>query len=91
MTEPERDPPVSERWRMPLRVVAVFLAYVIYRIPGDDRLPAGLTLGIGALLVAFVAIDSATLPRPMTPRAAEVAMILLGLALIALGLVLAVR
>lgn len=91
MTDQAREGRLQERWRMPLRVAAVVIAYVIYRLPGDDRLMAGVALGAGFLLVSFVVVDHLTLGAASRSRAAVVVRVLLGIALIALGSVLAVR
>lgn len=74
---------------MPLRVAMVLAAYGMYRVPGDDDLPAGLALGVGTLLVGFVVVDRATLGRSSTPRVPEVVQIVAGLVLIALGVFVA--
>lgn len=74
---------------MPLRVAIVVVAYAVYRVPGDDDLAAGLALGLGTLLVGFVAADRATQGHPADSRVPEIVRIAAGLALIAVGVILA--
>lgn len=82
---------LPERWRMPLRVVAVFVAYLFYRLPGDDRLGAGLLIGGGTLMLAFVLIDRWTLPRRERSGLLQVGTTILSLGLVGVGLMLALR
>lgn len=82
---------LPESWRMPLRVAAVFLAYVLYRVPGDDRLGAGVLLGVGSFMLASVVIDRLTLPRVDRSGLLQVGTTVLGLGFVAVGLMLAVR
>lgn len=76
---------------MRLRIAAVFVAYVIYRLPGNERLPAGVALGVGTFLVAGVAIDRLTRGRAGNDRIPEVVSLGLGTGLIVLGIALALR
>jgi hypothetical protein len=75
-----------ERYRGPGRLVAVAIAYVVYRLPGDDRLTAGLLLGFGTLARLWTAVDALTLSETERPRYAGVAGLTAGAGLVVAGL-----
>lgn len=74
-----------------MRVLAVALAYLVYRLPGDDGLPAGISLGLGTLLILFIVVDQVTLRRRERFEMMQVATLIAGVGAIILGLVLVLR
>ena len=77
---------LSERYRRPARLVAIVIAYVVYRLPGDDRLTAGLLLGFGTLALLWTAVDALSLPETERPRYAGVVGLAGGAGLVIAGL-----
>ena len=81
-----RDGPlIPTRYRMPMRVAAVFVGYFVYRWVGDARVIPGAMVGIGAVLIAWSIIDEITLPKRSRLSLLEVGSAILGLGLLALG------
>ena len=84
MTKPEGPtPPLSERVRIPLRIASVFVGYLIYRIIGDPVVAAGM-IGVG-----FVALTWAIIEQVTTYRKDRLGMMIVGQALLGIGLLVA--
>lgn len=83
--KPQQRPVLPERLRIPLRVGVVVASYVIYRLPGDDEVIAGIFLGAGATLFGFALVDRWTTWRRDRSGMVQVGTTLLGIALLALG------
>ena len=84
MTKPEGPtPPLPERIRMPLRIASVLIGYLIYRFVGDPVV-AALMLWVG-----FVALDWAIIERVTTYRKDRLDMMIVGQALLGVGLLVA--
>lgn len=83
MARDREQPPVNEKFRLPMRIAAVVLAYVLYR-RFDQPLMGGVTLGIGFLLLAWSTIERLTVRRQD-----RVDLIMVGQGLLGTGLVIA--
>lgn len=84
MTKPEGPtPPLPERIRMPLRIASVAVGYLIYRLIGDPF--------VGALLVwvGFVVLVWALIEKATTYRKDRLSMMLAGQAVLGIGLLAA--
>lgn len=84
MTKPEGPtPPLPERIRMPLRIASVVIGYFIYRFVGEPI--------VGALMiwVGFVALDWAIIEQATTYRKDRLGMMIVGQALLGIGLLAA--
>lgn len=76
---------------MPARIAAVFIGYLLYRWVGEDRVGAGIMLGAGFILIAWLVIDSFRRPRREGLQFREVGAGVLGLGLLSIGAYLALR
>ena len=84
MTKPEGPtPPLPERIRMPLRIASVIIGYLIYRIVGEP------VVGAFLIWVGFVALDWAIIEKATTYRKDRLNMMLVGQALLGVGLLVA--
>lgn len=84
----DRKPPVDERYRMFLRIVVVVLAYGLYFLLQRDKLAAGVFAGFGVIALGWSVVDRLTLWRRDRSEMMSVAGTLLGIGLLAIGLVL---
>lgn len=50
-------PAISEKARMPLRVVAVLIGYLVYRLLEDSGVMGPAFLGLGIAFMGFVLVD----------------------------------
>ena len=83
------EPPLLERLRMPLRIASVFVGYVIYLVvPGP--LVARVLLWAGFIALDWAIVDQVTRSGGSRPSPAVVGQGLLGLALLAAGVILLV-
>lgn len=84
MTKPEGPtPPLPERIRMPLRIASVAIGYLIYRIVGEP------VVGAFLIWVGFVALTWAIIEQATTYRKDRLGMMLVGQALLGIGLLIA--
>ena len=84
MTKPEGPtPPLPERLRMPLRIGAVVIGYLIYRLVGDP------IVGAFLIWVGFVMLDWAIIEQATTYRKDRLSMMIVGQALLGIGLLVA--
>ncbi len=84
MTKPEGPaPPLPERIRQPLRIAAVILGYVIYRIVGEP------VVGAALIWAGFIALDWAIIEKMTTYRKDRLSMMLAGQGLLGAGLMAA--
>ena len=90
MTNNEQPPPVSERMNIPLKGVAVLIAYVIYRalLGDDDRIAGPLLVAVGFAVLAYAMINRWTQWRRERSGLLQVGTTILGLGLMVLGAVL---
>lgn len=88
MHRDEGPPPIEERYRIPLRVVAIFACYALYFFLSGERTVPAIFVGLGSLLVSLALIDRWTLRRRDRSGLMQVGMTLLGLGLLILGLFL---
>ena len=79
----EGPPPLPERIRLPLRIASVVIGYVIYRVVQPPLVGAAL-IGIG-----FVMVDWAIIEKVTTFRKDRMSMMLVGQALLGIGLLIA--
>ncbi|MDQ3646150.1 MAG: hypothetical protein M3345_04355 [Actinomycetota bacterium] len=89
-TDRESRPLVSEKLRMPLRIVAVGLAYVVYRV-AQPPLGGGIFAGAGTVLLTWAVIDRWTLWRRDRSGLLQVGTTVLGIGLLLLGAYLHLR
>lgn len=88
MHREERPPPIEQRHRIPLRVVAITACYALYFFLSREDTPAAVFIGLGCLLVSLTLIDRWTLWRRDRSGLLQVGKTLLGLGLLALGIFL---
>lgn len=79
------------RYRIPARMAAAVGAYLLYRWALDDRVLPAAFLGVGALLVAWAAIEEVTVPPEGRYGLLVVGSTILGLGLVGLGIYLTLR
>ena len=84
----DRKPPVDERYRMFLRIVVVVLGYGLYLLLERDRLAAGVFAGVGVIALGWAIVDRLTRWRRDRSEMMLVGTMLLGIGLIAIGLVI---
>lgn len=84
----DRKPPLDERYRMFLRIVVVVLGYGLYILLQREELAAGVLAGFGVIALGWAVVDRLTLWRRDRSEMMSVATTLLGIGLIAIGLVL---
>ena len=82
----EGPPPIEQKHRMTLRVIAIFACYGLYYFLSRETTAAGVFIGLGALLVALSLIDRWTLWRRDRSGLLQVGQTILGLGLLALGI-----
>jgi hypothetical protein len=83
--EPNRPPPIDERYRMFLRILVVVLAYGAYLIVEREKLVAGVLVGAGVLALGFSTVDRLTRWRRDVSEMMLVGTTVLGVGLVALG------
>lgn len=86
--EPNRPPPIDERYRMFLRILVVVLAYGSYLIVQREKLVPAVLVGAGVLALGFSTVDRLTRWRRDVSEMMLVGTTLLGVGLVALGAVL---
>lgn len=84
-------PLVETRFRLPLRIAAVLVGYLLYRWVGDARVVPGAMVGLGAILVEWSIIDELTLVKGQRLGLLQVGSAILGLGLLGLGAYLTLR
>ena len=89
--EPNRPPPIDERYRMFLRIVVVVIAYGAYFLVQRDKLVPGVLVGAGVIALGFSTVDRLTRWRRDRSEMMLVGTTLLGLGLLAVGLFLYLR
>ena len=82
---------LPERYRIPARVIVVFLAYGLYLMLAGDGIVRALFVAVGTLLLAFAAIDRLTIRRQDRSQVLATGTIVLGLGLLGIGLYLVLR
>ena len=83
-------PPLPERVRMPLRVVSVFVGYLIYRVMQPPLVGAAL-LGIGFVVLTWAIIEKFTTFRRDRVSMLLAGQVILGLGLLAVGALVSFR
>jgi hypothetical protein len=78
-------PLVETRFRVPLRIAAVFAGYLLYRWVGDARVVPGIMVAAGAILIVWAIVDELTLIRKQRLGLLQVGSAVLGLGLLGLG------
>ena len=81
-------PRIETRFRLPARIGAVFIGYLLYRWAGDARVVPGVMVGLGATLLAWAIIDELTLVKSQRLGLLQAGTAILGLVLLGLGLYL---
>lgn len=84
-------PPVPEKYRMPLRIGAVFLGYGIYLVLEDEKIVGPAFVGVGSIIFLWALIDRYTTWRRDRSGLMQVGSTLLGVALIGIGTYLVLR
>jgi hypothetical protein len=88
MKQDEGPPPISERLNIPLKVVAVLLGYLIYRLLVEDAIAGPLFVAAGFTMIAYTLINRWTLRRLDRSDMMQVGTAILGAGLIGLGALL---
>lgn len=89
--EPNRPPRIDERYRMFLRIVVVLLGYGAYLLLEREKLMPAVFVGAGVVAFGFATVDRLTRWSHDRSEMMLVATTVLGLGLVAIGLVLYVR
>ena len=89
--EPNRPPPIDERYRMFFRIAVVVVAYGAYLYVQREKLVPGVLVGAGLIALGFSTVDRLTRWRRDLSEMMLVGTTLLGLGLLAIGLVLYFR
>ena len=84
----DRPPPIAERYRMFLRIIVVVLGYGLYLLLQREELGAGVFAGAGAIALGWSIVDRLTRWRRDLSSLMLVGTTLLGIGLLAIGLVL---
>lgn len=84
----EGPPPIDQKHRMTLRVVAILACYTLYWFLSRDEVLPGAFVGVGLLLIVFALIDRWTLWRRDRSGLMQVGKTVLGTGLLLLGLFL---
>lgn len=84
----EATPPtIDPKYALWLRLGALALAYVVYRLVGDVKLSAGIFMGIGLLLVDYAAVTYLTTRRDERSGLLQTGQVIIGGGLVGLGLI----
>jgi CHASE2 domain-containing sensor protein len=84
-------PPVPEKWRMPLRIAAVAVAYILYRVLEKTGPVGAALIGLGSTLVAWTLIERYATWRRDRSGMMQVGTTILGLCFIGIGLYVYLR
>lgn len=87
----QTPPLIPEKFRMPLRIGAVFLGYVIYLVLEQGKVIGPAFVGFGSVILLWAIIDRYATWRRDRSGLMQVGSTILGLALIAIGLLLVLR
>ena len=91
MTANEVPPAIPEKARIPLRVAAVVVGYLIYRLLADDGVMGPAFIGFGVAFLGFVLVDRYGTWRRDRSGLLQVGTTLLALGLLGLGAYLMLR
>lgn len=84
----EATPPrIDPKYSLWMRLGALAIAYAAYRLVGDVKLSAGIFMGIGLLLVDYAAVTYLTTRRDERSGLLQTGQVILGIALVGLGLI----
>lgn len=82
----EATPPrIDPKYALWLRLGALAIAYVVYRIVGEQRLSAGIFMGLGVLLIDYAVVTYLTTRRDERSGLLQTGQVILGLGLVVLG------
>lgn len=84
-------PPLDDKWRMILRLVAVGIGYLVYRLLEPRGLGGALCLGFAVWILGSVAVERYGTRRADRSQLPTVGAALLGLGLALLGAYLVLR
>ena len=91
MTAQEVPPAVPEKARIPLRIGAVILGYIVYRLLADDEVMGPAFIGFGTAFLGFVLVDRYATWRRDRSGLLQVGTTLLALGFLGLGAYLMLR
>ena len=91
MTGSDVPPAISEKARIPLRVLAVVVGYLVYRLLGDEGVVGPAFIGFGIAFLGFVLVDRYATWRRDRSGLLQVGTTILALGLLGLGIYLIVR
>lgn len=84
----EATPPrVDPKRGLPLRLVVLALAYGAYRVVEGERFSAGVFVGLGVLLMGYALVTNLTTRRDQRSGMLQTGQTILGIGLVALGLI----
>ena len=83
----EATPPrIDPKYAIWMRLGALALAYVVYRLVGDVHLSAGIFMGVGLLLIDYAAVTYLTTRRDERSGLLQTGQVILGIGLVGVGL-----
>ncbi len=88
MHREEGPPPVDNKFRIPMRGIAILACYALYYVLSRERTAPAVFIGLGSLLISLALIDRWTVWRRDRSGLMQVGQTLLGLGLLVLGLFL---
>ena len=91
MTANEVPPAIPEKARIPLRVGAVILGYIVYRLLADEKVMGPASIGFGIAFLGFVLVDRYGTWRRDRSGLLQVGTTLLALGFLGLGAYLMLR
>lgn len=84
----EATPPrIDPKYALGMRLGALAIAYLVYRFVGDQRLSAGIFMGLGVLLIAYSGVTYLTTRRDERSGLLQTGQVILGIGLVGLGFV----
>ena len=89
MTQNE-PPPIEDRFNVPLKVAAVVIGYVLYRVlfSGGEGIAGPVFVGVGFVVLAYATVNRLTQWRSDRSGLLQVGTAILGLGLLGLGALL---
>ncbi|MGH2754288.1 MAG: hypothetical protein ACRDLB_07610 [Actinomycetota bacterium] len=85
MNDDERPPPIPEKMNVPLKVGAVLIGYLLYRILLEDEVAGPLFVAAGFVVLAYAVINRSTTWSRDRSGMLQAGTTILGLGLLVLG------
>ena len=91
MNSKEVQPAIPEKARIPLRIAAVIVGYIVYRVLADEGVMGPAFIGFGTAFMGFVLVDRYATWRRDRSGLLQVGTTILALGLLGLGAYLMLR